>query len=147
MTVENIPISKDIKFILNDYRRHQLERGYSGIPDDLLNSLLQRHGEGFHFLLLKAYVSHPSSHDSYLGFLLTLTFNGTTTYLIGSTNARGRKLQANTLLLWRSILDAQAYGSSIFDLGGLGTGSASSISQFKLGTNPNILSFIGDWIF
>ena len=63
MTVENIPISKEsIQFILNDYRRHQLERGYSGIPDDLLNSLLQRHGEGFHFLLLKAYVSHPSSH-------------------------------------------------------------------------------------
>ena len=52
LNVHSLDINHEsINFIIKEYRRHQLERGYTGIPDDLLLSLLNHHSSSFPPLL------------------------------------------------------------------------------------------------
>ena len=54
------------------------------------------------------------------------------TYAVGWSGNEGRRLNAQTLLLWRALLDLKDRGVRWLDLGGL-TAEAEGVARFKLG--------------
>ena len=79
------------------------------------------------------FATKASSNDMEepLGILVSVKFGDTTIYLIGVTNNKGKKFQANYVLLWEAILEAQRNGCKWFDIGGLNKTTPKGISHFK----------------
>ena len=111
-------------------------KNFEGINSKLIKSLTDEN-----FVLYFAY-----KDKQILGALVTLKSGNTCTYFIGVTNKLGRELQANSLLLWSSILDAKSCGCLFFDVGGLDEKTPQGIASFKKGLNGLPYTLIGGWI-
>ena len=61
--------------------------------------------------------------------LLTLVTHPFT--FLGVTNNTGKKLQANSVLLWEAIIHSKYLGCKWFDIGGLSEETPKGIADFK----------------
>lgn len=123
------------------YEQFQVSKGFKGIKSDFLKRLFDGNSKGTLVPIL--YKIQSGNADAYL---LAIRALGKCTYCVGITNDVARKHQLNSLLLWRSILDAKKDGCKVYDLGGITTETPSGIKKFKLGTNPFILKSDGDYV-
>ena len=81
------------------------------------------------------------------GLVVTIKSGDTCTYIIGATDDVGRKCQANTVLLWESILDSKRLMCQWFDIGGMSEETPKGIAEFKKGLNAKTYKLMGDWLF
>ena len=86
-----------------------------------------------------------SDNNNDLGSLVSIEAGDTTIYLIGYSNDQGRKMHANSVLLWHAILHAKNNGGTFFDFGGLNESTPHGIAKFKKGLNATPYQLIGDW--
>ena len=86
-----------------------------------------------------------AEHDDPLGVLVTICSGDTALYLIGSSNDKGRQMQANSVLLWQAILHAKQSGCTGFDIGGLSDATPKGIAEFKQGLNAVPYQLVGEW--
>ena len=118
-----------------------------GMPSKLLKELANHNAENWTF---NAYlIESPNfevSSTEITGMLVSICHGDTATYLIGSSNSEGRKLNVNYLLLWQSILDAQAFGCRYFDLGGINSNTPKGIAHFKRGVKGEEYLLIGEYL-
>ena len=131
--------------LLQRYQSHQSKHSYTAIPASILRKLVLG---ADHENYLQHFVAYSlESQDTILSEIVLSFSSNTATYLIGMSSAEGRRHNANSLLLWQAIQFAKNKGINFFDLGGLSSSSSSDpIARFKLGLNPIVHNFSGEWI-
>lgn len=143
-SVEAIKVSEEsILELISFYKAHQIYRGYKGLSEGLILAMSKQDQLGLHFNIFAAYTLQAPKE--YVGYLLSIGSGDTCTYIIGSSTDSGRKLQANSVLLWHSIVVAKNLGYKFFDIGGLNGDTPKGIYEFKKGLNPTLYKLIGEW--
>ena len=107
----------------------------------------QKESPNWKFNLYFAHHKDSIKANFNISLLVTIMSGDTCTYLIGASNDIGRKLQANTVLLWEAILHAKRLGCKWFDIGGLTEETPKGIADFKKGLNSESYKLLGEWLF
>jgi hypothetical protein len=140
------PSCDETRQLLRDYSQFQKSRGFAGPSDKLIKALIaQPESSGWCFNIFVATKHNDAPDVEPLGKLVTIESGGTALYLIGLTSGTGRRMQANSVLLWKAILHAKNEGCKLFDIGGLGKATPSGIGEFKRGLNGEPYKLIGEW--
>lgn len=137
--------NSDLHLLIKHYRKLKEDKGFSGIPDELIFELARHNCENWQFTLFYATEEGEDDIEKSIGVLVTIRHGDTSTYFIGSTNDEGRKFQANYVLLWEAILYAKKMGCQWFDIGGLNNTTPKGIAHFKNGLNAELYSLTGEW--
>ena len=132
----------NIQKLLHSYKKLKQEKKFSGISESLLENLAKKNDNNWKFNLFFASVKES---DQPIGTLVSVSFGNTAIYLIGTTSTKGRKLNANYILIWEAILNAKNEGCSWFDIGGLDKTTPAGIAHFKKGLNADSYQLIGEW--
>ncbi len=133
---------QNLTSVISWYESFQIGKNFTGISKALLSEFSKRNSKHFNS---KVFFAHHPESSAPLGMLLTITSGGVSTYLIGVSNAEGRKAQVNSLLLWQAIMAAKSEGMSLFDLGGLNEETPAGIAKFKKGLNGSPYQLVGEW--
>ncbi len=137
-----------IEILLQEYDKLQKNREFGGIPNAIIKNLAeQKRSTNWNFNLYFARQKQSTENSLIIGSLVTMRSGDTCTYLIGTTNEIGRKLQANSLLLWEAIIHAKKLGCRWFDIGGLSEETPKGIAEFKKGLNAIPYNLVGEWLF
>ena len=136
----------ELEMLVKRYFEMQQEKKFSGVSELLLRQLCKQQGPHWRFDYYLTY-DPSSSSEEYVGVLVSIIHGNSATYFIGSTNATGRKLNANYMMLWQAILDAKAYGCRWFDLGGLNEHTPPGVAHFKRGLNGDSYTLVGESVF
>jgi len=139
---------ENIAYMLAGYAELQATKGFRGLSSNLLIELARQRGQGWEFSHFKATPSDvdPENDASLnLGLLVSIRSGDTATYLIGLTSEAGRKVQANSAMLWHAILHAKKCGCRWFDVGGVDEDRTTAVAKFKLGLNPERYCLTGEW--
>ena len=84
--------------------------------------------------------------QEFLGSVGIASFAKTSCYLFGFTNNKGRKLHANSVLLWYAIKEAKSRNLELFDLGELDESTPPGIKRFKEGLGGNKIINAGEFL-
>jgi lipid II:glycine glycyltransferase (peptidoglycan interpeptide bridge formation enzyme)/dTDP-4-amino-4,6-dideoxygalactose transaminase len=133
-----------VERLVSSYEELQQEKNFAGLSEPLINSLARQQGNGWEFSVFLCYQEEGTTKKE-LGTLLTLRTGDTCIYVIGTTTSEGRRLQANSLLLWQAVLYARDTGCNWFDVGGLNADTPKGIAEFKSGLNPMPYTLSGEW--
>jgi lipid II:glycine glycyltransferase (peptidoglycan interpeptide bridge formation enzyme) len=136
---------EELDLLLRDYAQLQDSKGFAGLSKNLIRRLASQDGIGWEVALFIAREAEAAQVAEHLGVLMTIRHGDTATYVIGSANDKGRKMQANSVLLWRAILHAKQSGCAWFDIGGLDATTPRGIAEFKQGLNAVPYALIGEW--
>ncbi len=146
VSVENSEESNsDVDLLLKHYQKLQKDKGFSGISDSLIFELSCKNCDDWQFTIFIASEAGKDNNKTPIGMLVTIHHGDTSTYFMGSTNDRGRKCQANYVLLWQAILHAKKTGCKWFDIGGLNNTTPKGIAHFKNGLNAEMYNLVGEW--
>ena len=137
--------SAEINMLINRYKKLQLDKGFSGIPESLIIALAKQYDESWEFNLFFANEHMHKDIENSVGVLVSIHHGDTATYFIGSTNDKGRNLNANYVLLWEAIMFAKHSGCKWFDIGGLDSTTPKGIAHFKHGLNFEPYNLVGEW--
>lgn len=135
----------ELNVLLTRYSQLQEANDFSGIPVGLISSLANQVGPDWEFTLLWATEEEDADASVCLGMVVIIRHGDTSTYLIGTTDKKGRALNVNYVLLWNAILYAKKSGSQWFDIGGLNESTPKGIAHFKRGLNSELYTLIGEW--
>jgi hypothetical protein len=136
----------ETRLLLRGYRELQNNRGFAGLSDRLIQALIaQSGGKEWQFNVFIAHERDAAPDSEPLGMLITIQSGSTALYLIGLTSTSGRRMQANSVLLWQAILHSRNEGCKWFDAGGLGEATPPGIAEFKRGLNGEPYKLIGEW--
>ncbi len=142
VNVVDVSYNKEaIAKLIDNYKTLQSQKEFIGLSTKLIEAMATKSNKYWKFNIFEA----KDSNDFVLGNLVTVNHGDTSIYLIGTTNSEGRKLQANYVMLWESILNAKENGCRWFDIGGLSEDTPSGIAHFKKGINAEMYSLIGEW--
>ncbi len=135
--------SCNIDLLISSYKNLQIKNKFKSISEELIIELSKFKTFDLSFNLFVA--TEFNSNDP-IGHLVIIKTGDTSLYLLGSVNTIGRKLQANSLLLWESIIFSKSEGSKWFDLGGISKNTPKGIKEFKMGINPEIYTLAGEFV-
>jgi lipid II:glycine glycyltransferase (peptidoglycan interpeptide bridge formation enzyme) len=144
----NITVFKinKIESILPEYIDYQKSKNFIGIDSNLLKEISHEPtSKNWEVNIIRAQ-KNDTYAEEILGSIVTIRNANTETYLMGMSTEHGKKLQANSLLLWHAILLAKQNGCINFDLGGLNNNTPQGIKKFKEGLNGNKYVNIGEWV-
>ena len=145
VSIESVlPNSNNLKTLLKSYSLLQKTRGFHGLSEKFIKNLSLQSNAKWRFNLFLAIDSKNDDYNEILGHLVYIRHGDNATYVIGTTHKKGRKMQANSVLLWNAILDAKKSGCSWFDIGGLDANNA-GVSKFKKGLNPTLYELAGEF--
>nr|WP_319395159.1 peptidoglycan bridge formation glycyltransferase FemA/FemB family protein [uncultured Desulfobacter sp.] len=135
----------ELSLLIQNYSELQRNKGFEGISTALLSNIAAQTGIGWQFNIFIARDENASNETDPIGMLVSIRHGDTTTYLIGSTNDQGRRMQANSVLLWQAILHAKRTRCAWFDIGGLSDLTPKGIARFKKGLNSQPYVLAGEW--
>ena len=137
--------SEALILLMQCYTDLQANRGFDGLSEKLIRALVRQNGSKWQFNMFVAHDHIVFDPNDPLGVLVTIHSGDTAIYLIGSSNDKGRKMQANSVLLWHAILHAKFSDCLWFDIGGLSEITPKGIAAFKQGLNAVPYQLIGEW--
>ena len=137
--------TQNLQKVLDSYKILQQEKKFSGISELLMRSLALQNCDSWELNIFIASEKESDETDEPIGTLVSVRYGNTSIYLVGTTNLKGRKLNANYVLLWEAILNAKNDGCKWFDIGGLDEKTPPGIAHFKNGLNANSYALIGEW--
>ncbi len=138
------PVGEYLEWLISEYRSFQTSKGFTGLSEELIRSLSNRHGGFWNFNLFVAYENEERAEQP-IGAVVTIHHGNTATYLVGITNDLGRKMQANYVLLLKAIMEAKDKGLRWFDIGGLSENTPAGVAEFKKGLRAEPYKLIGEW--
>ena len=134
--------------LVKDYAALQNSRDFFGLTDAFILALgHQKKSTTWKFNLYFAMLQDSPESRLRVGSLVTIQAGDSCIYLIGTTNEIGRKVQANSVLLWESLVAAKQRGCRWFDIGGLSEETPKGIAEFKKGLNAIPYGLVGEWLF
>lgn len=125
-----------LDWLLERHDEHRRARRFVA-PDGLFYRYLTEAAGQARTRVYQAY-----SEDLPVSGALFLRHGACATYAVGWSGADGRRLGAQTLLLWRALLDLKRRGVTWLDLGGL-TPAAPGVARFKLGLGGEPVTLAG----
>ncbi len=134
-----------LELLMRSYTKLQNNRGFEGLSEKLIRALAKQQGAMWQFNIFIAEERETTTNDDPLGMLVTIRAGDTAIYLIGSTNDKGRQMQANSVLLWQAVVHARRSGCTWFDVGGLSRATPKGIAEFKQGLNAVPYALVGEW--
>lgn len=134
--------ANQIDAILSQYERFQIEKGFDGVPKKIMHSLV---GIGDLPRSAKVYQTLCDETMEVSGFVIVSYHFDTAMYLAGWSSPKGRKQQANYLLLWQAINDAKINGMQWFDMGGVNKNTPTGIAHFKNGIGGDYYTNAGEF--
>jgi lipid II:glycine glycyltransferase (peptidoglycan interpeptide bridge formation enzyme) len=137
--------SHALNTLISRYDELQNNKGFQGMSDSLIKSLANQHGKDWEFTIFIANEDINTGIERSVGMLVSIQHGDTSTYFIGATNDKGRKLQVNYVLLWEAILYAKQNGCVWFDIGGLNKITPTGVAHFKKGLRSELYSLVGEW--
>jgi len=136
----------NLEMLIAAYTGLQDARKFEGLSEKLIRNLATQSGEKWSFDLFMAFDSSSNiTNNEPIGQLVLIRHGDTVSYLIGITNDKGRQMQANSVLLWHSIIYAKSIGCHWFDIGGLNARTTKGIAKFKKGLNATPYELVGEW--
>lgn len=139
VTRQNLPDTPD-HWLLRAEASQQLARGYRYWPA-ALTSAFARENRGAAKLFVAQEGGAPVSG------LLLLRHGAAATYHIAHTTEAGRRLSAQTLLMWEAIRWLKRKEVRHFELGLVDTEDGAGLARFKLGTGAALRPLGGTWIW
>ncbi len=136
---------EELAMLMRSYAELQSNRGFDGLSQHLIRALAEQGGAQWQFNLFFAHDMYAAADADPLGVLVTIHSGDTALYFIGSTNDKGRQMQANSVLLWQAILHAKNGACNWFDIGGLSETTPKGIAEFKQGLNAEPYKLVGEW--
>jgi lipid II:glycine glycyltransferase (peptidoglycan interpeptide bridge formation enzyme) len=131
--------------LLKDYKLQQKQKSFTGTSDAMLKALKDNQSTNFKFDMFIAYIDDFNNKNNILGSLISIQYYDFSEYLIGISSNKGRKMQANSVLLWHALLETKKNNGMWFDIGGLNKTTPKGIETFKKGMNPELYFLIGEW--
>lgn len=123
--------------LLSRYAESKREKNFTGTPENVLRELLKNEKK------VKVLCA-VTSEGELAAFDIFYLHGRMATYLVGWSNAAGRKLYANNLLLFQGMLWMKNLGMEQFDLGGVDDIHTGAIARFKKGMNGTAYRLIGE---
>ena len=142
---ERIVDEANLQLLLNKYSDLQTSRCFDGLSESMIRALSKQNGDQWKFNLFEAVEENQDGKEDHLGILVSIHTSNTAIYLIGYANERGRKMQANSAMLWKAILLAKISGCKWFDIGGLSEETPKGIAEFKRGLQAEPYRLTGEW--
>jgi len=133
--------SSSIDRMANFYNKQKEKLGFKGISSSFLKQMAEKSNEDWVFCYYEARIK--TSNDI-CGILVSIIHGDTATYVIGNTDACGRKLNANYAMLWQATIDARNSNCRWFDLGGINKNTPKGIAHFKSGMNGENYELVGN---
>ncbi len=124
----------NFKSFLSYYAADKAEKGYEGPTAETLMALARAFIPGGCMLYGRALKDRQERAS-----ILLLKHGAGATYQVGWTSEYGRKTGAQTLLLWRGMLELKNQGVTEFDLGGINDDTAKGVKKFKQGMGGRIV--------
>jgi lipid II:glycine glycyltransferase (peptidoglycan interpeptide bridge formation enzyme) len=139
--------SHSLTSLVENYSAFQNNRKFIGLSKKLIYALASQTGAKWQFNLFFAHEQSviDQTLTNSLGELVTIRSGDTVIYLIGSSNLKGRQMQANSVLLWQAILQAKEIGAHWFDIGGLDELTPKGVAEYKRGLNSQTYKLAGEW--
>ena len=82
--------------ILNDYVSFQKQKGFAGIPNELIRGLSRHEGKNWKFIVYNAMFSEGDNKlKSYAGTVISIIHGDTAFYLVGFSNQLRRQTNSN----------------------------------------------------
>lgn len=138
VTRQNLPAA-DNHWLLQAEAAQQQTRGYRHWPA-ALTCAFARENRG------AAKLFTAVQGTTVVAGLLVLKHGASATYHIGHTTDTGRRLSAQTLLLWEAICWLKGKGIRQFELGLVDTEEGAGLARFKLGTGAQVRMLGGTWL-
>lgn len=135
----------ELDLLIRHYAVLQQSKNFGGLSEGMIKCLARQQSDDWQFNLFIARESNVADNDEPIGSLVTVRHGDSATYIIGTTNEKGRNMQANSVLLWNAILHAKHVGCNWFDIGGLNSVTTKGIAQFKQGLNAVPYALTGEW--
>ncbi len=124
------------------YVKNSTEKKYKGLDINLLKEVFKNNNNHERLFIIQAY-----SSKELIGEVCIYIHLNTATYLIGNFNEKGRKKEANNLLLWETINYLKCKKIQYLDLGGLNLKNDTGINFFKRGMGGDEKIFMPESIF
>lgn len=140
---ENIEIEwddtgKNFPWLAKTYLLDKAQKDYDGLSAETLKSLAQNFAAEKSLLIARAIKDGKPC-----GAALFFLHGRAATYQIGWTSDGGRRIGAQNLLLWESILRLKKNGYTDLDLGGGNDAAAKNVQKFKEGLGGSLLVLPG----
>ena len=131
--------------IVSTYNILKAEKNFTGISNNLLQCMLTSPtlSKNIYAYMTFECRGEEKAGKAPSGLLIAVDHGQVCSYLIGYSDADGRRKNVNYLLLWEAILDAKGRGQTIFDLGGLNENTPPGIARFKRGLNGAEYELLG----
>lgn len=124
-------------WLLHKDAAQQAARGYRNLPPALILAMAQSPG-ALHLV--------SARHGGRCVAAMLFAHHGSTaSYLIGWSDAQGRKLSAHNLILWEAMGDLARRGAGWIDLGLCDQRAAPGLARFKLGCGAVARDLGGTW--
>jgi hypothetical protein len=142
LELEAPPLEEALAFLVREYEIMQQDKGFRGMPTELLRHMAAQEGPTWNCRIL--FARHEGQR---CGMVMVVGHGDTCTYLIGWTSDEGRCVQANTFLLWQAMLLFRTLGYRSFDVGGLGGRTTEGVEHFKKRLQGQEYSLIGEYSY
>lgn len=119
---------EDLLWIIECYEKLQAQNKFKGPPSIFYLNLLEKLRPTEDAIIIKAFYD-----KEVIAAILLIKHGQSCTYLMGWNGEKGRRLNANNILLWTAIKELKQRGCAWFDLGGLDDIRTPAISHFKRG--------------
>ena len=140
--VKKLTDSQDITEILSKYQEFANKNKFTPIDINRCEKWAIEKNDLINLEIYQAF----ELNTEFLGSIGIISFAKTSFYLFGFSNKRGRKIHANSALLWQAIKDSKDNKNEIFDLGGLNESTPLGIRKFKEGLGGERISNIGEFL-
>jgi hypothetical protein len=142
LELEAPPLGEALAFLIREYETMQQDKGFRGMPTELLRHMAAQEGPTWTCRILFARYEQQRC-----GMVMIVGHGDTCTYLIGWTSDQGRSVQANSFLLWQAMLLFRSLGYRLFDVGGLGGRTTEGVEHFKKRLQGQEYSLIGEYSY
>ncbi|MFH1616620.1 MAG: peptidoglycan bridge formation glycyltransferase FemA/FemB family protein [Planctomycetota bacterium] len=128
-------------FLMEKYCYMQKEKGFAGVPKNILMELRRLIQPADRMQILFA-----QKNGIRIAGILVVGHGDSCTYLVGWNTPDGRQLQANYFLLWQAVMSFRHTGYRWFDLGGVDREITPNIAHFKTGLGGDNYRLAGEWL-
>lgn len=126
--------------IVSIYELSQKEKGFEGIPSDVLFDLKNKKNSPLDVFYI------VDDEDEIIAFDIFYRTSNFGLYLVGWNNETGRKHYANNLLLYSAACYFKQEGQRWLDLGGIDYIDTEENARFKDGMNPQHIRYVGEFV-
>ena len=138
MVLHHVENEDDLEVLLQEYDLFMKKRSFQSTSSALIRAMYRHSPHMFYSVFAR-------KEGEYHGAIIIVKHGDSATYLVGITSDKGRKTNANYLLLWNALLHCRQKGLKWFDVGGIDEVHTAGIAHFKKGLRFTPYQLVGEY--